>query len=181
MAGRTRSLAAGICPASTAPIPSLPLFVSDNVVFGGLAGVANAAIPLGDPGSLGAGVHSGVAGSGDVGTSGNPATGGSGLNMFEDPQAAFNAFRRIQLSRDNRPRANAFRGPGFWNLDFRLAKDTRITNRVRWELSADFFNVFNHVNLNNPSLSLNNPATFGVYTSQTGGARTVQIGSRISF
>ena len=78
-------------------------------------------------------------------------------------------------------RANAFRGPGFWNLDFRIGKDTQITKRVRWELSADFFNVFNHVNLSTPSLSLNNPAAFGVYTSQTGSPRVVQLGSRISF
>ena len=162
---------------------SLPLFVTDNVAFGSLGAAANAAIPLGDPDSLGAGVHSGVAGSGGVGTLGNPANPvpGSGLNMFEDPQAAFNAFRRIQLSRDTRPRAGTFRGPGFWNLDFRIAKDTQITKRVRWELSADFFNVFNHVNLGAPSLSLNLPAAFGVFTSQTGDARVIQIGSRISF
>ena len=162
---------------------SLPLFVTDNAgVFGGsLSGLNNAAIPLGDPGSLGAGVHSGVAGSGGVGTQGNPATGGSGLNMFEDPQAAFNAFRRIQLSLDTRPRSNPLRGPGFWNLDLRIAKETRITNRVRWELSADFFNVFNHVNLSAPSLNLNSAAAFGVYTGQTGSPRAIQIGSRISF
>ena len=137
---------------------------------------------MGDPDSLGAGVHSGVAGSGGVGTAGNPAAGGTGLNMFEDPQAAYNAFRRIELSRDTRQgRAFAFRGPGFWNLDLRIAKETRITNRVRWELSVDFFNVFNHVNLSAPSLTLNNPAAFGVFTGQTGDPRRIQIGSRISF
>jgi hypothetical protein len=165
---------------------SLPLFVTDNngVFAGSLSGLATGAIPLGDPNSLGAGVHSGVAGSGGVGTAGNPAnaTPGSGLNLFADPEAAYRAFRRIELSRDTRTgRANAFRGPGFWNLDLRIAKETRITNRVRWELSADFFNVFNHVNLSTPSLTLNNPATFGVFTGQTGDARTIQIGSRISF
>ena len=105
-----------------------------------------------------------------------------GLNLFEDPQAAFNAFRRIELSRDTRQgRAFAFRGPGFWNLDLRIAKETRITNRVRWELSADFFNLFNHVNLSTPSLTLNNPGAFGVFTGQTGDPRRIQIGSRISF
>jgi hypothetical protein len=163
---------------------SLPLFVTDNngVFAGSLQGLPVGAIPLVDPGSLGTGVHGGVAGSGGVGTAGNPATGGSGLNLFRDPQAAFASFRRIELSRDTRQgRAQAFRGPGFWNLDLRLGKETRITNRIRWELSADFFNVFNHVNLNDPSLSLGNPANFGVFTSQTGGARSIQIGSRISF
>jgi hypothetical protein len=169
---------------------SLPLFVTDNSgVFGGsLAGLANGAIPTVDPGSLGAGVYSGVNGSGGVGTVGNPAARGSGLNMFTDPQAAFNSFRRIQLSRDGRQgRAYAFRGPGFWNVDFRVAKETSITERVKFEFSFDFFNLFNHVNFAAPSLSLNNPATFGVYTAQltppnrNDGARAIQFGSRISF
>jgi Carboxypeptidase regulatory-like domain len=165
---------------------SLPLFVTDNNgVFGGsLSGLATGAIPLGDPNSLGAGVHDGVVGSGGVGTSGNPANAnpGSGLNLFADPEAAYKAFRRIELSRDTKSgRTTPFRGPGFWNLDFRIGKDTQIANRVRWELSVDFFNVFNHVNLSAPSLTLNNPATFGVFTSQTGSPRAIQVGSRISF
>ena len=163
----------------------LPLFVTDNNgVFGGsLANIpANGAIPLGDPSTLGAGVYSGVVGSGGVGTNGNPATGGSGLNLFADPQAAYNFFRRIELSRDGRQgRSNAFRGPGFWNLDLRVAKNTRITRNVDWEFSVDFFNVFNHVNFSNPSLTLNTPASFGVINGTTGGARAIQLGSRFSF
>jgi hypothetical protein len=164
---------------------SLPFFVTDNAgVFGGtLAGVPNqGAIPLTDRSSLGSGVHRGVAGSGGVGTAGNPATRGSGLNLFADPEAAFKSFRRILLSQDGRQgRANHFRGPGFWNLDFRVGKQTRITERVGFEFSFDFFNVFNHVNLAAPSLSLNSPANFGVFTTQTGSARSIQFGSRISF
>ena len=34
--------------------------------------------------------------------------------MFEDPEAAYKAFRRIELSRDTKSgRTNPFRGPGF--------------------------------------------------------------------
>jgi Carboxypeptidase regulatory-like domain len=170
---------------------SLPYFVTDNTgAFGGtVAGVpTQGAILLGDPSSLGSGVHAGVAGSGGVGTAGNPATGGSGLNLFADPEAASKSFRRILLSQDGRQgRATYFRGPGFWNLDFRVGKQTRITERVRFEFSADFFNVFNHVNLAAPSLSLNSPANFGVFTSQvvppnrSEGARWIQFGARLSF
>ena len=164
---------------------SLPLFVTDNNgVFGGsLSGLATGAIPLGDPSSLDTGIHSGVVGSGGVGTAGNPANAnpGSGLNLFADPEAAYKAFRRIELSRDTKTgRADAFRGPGFWNLDFRIGKDTAIGNKVRWELSVDFFNVFNHVNFDTPSLTLNNPANFGVITG-AGNPRVIQIGSRVSF
>ena len=62
-------------PASIARIRACRSIVTDNNgVFGGsLAGLATAAIPLGDPDSLGAGVYDGVAGSGGVGTVGNPA------------------------------------------------------------------------------------------------------------
>jgi hypothetical protein len=170
---------------------SLPFFVADNAgVFGGtVAGVpTQGAIPLVDPSSFGSGVQAGVAGSGGIGTAGNPATGGSGLNLFANPEAAFRSFRRILLSQDGRQgRATYFRGPGFWNLDFRVGKQTRITERVRFEFSFDFFNVFNHVNLAAPSLSLNSPANFGVFTSQftppnrTDGARWIQFGARFSF
>jgi hypothetical protein len=162
----------------------LPLFVTDNAgVFGNIAGApAQGAIPLVDPNTLGAGVYSGVSGSGGVGTSGNPAAGGTGLNLFADPAAAFASFRRIQLSRDGRQgRTMAFRGPWFWNLDFRLAKSTRITEKVGFEFSADFFNVFNKVNFATPSLSLNSPANFGVFSTQTGSPRTIQFGARVQF
>jgi hypothetical protein len=164
--------------------------VDDNAgVFGGsLAGLTNAAIPLVDVSTLNTGVFRGVAGSGGVGTIGNPATGGSGLNLFADPESAFNSFRRILLSVDGRTgRANHFRGPGFWNLDLRIGKETQITERFAYEFSFDFFNFFNHVNLDTPSLSLNNPAAFGVFSSQftppnrTNGARWIQFGSRIRF
>lgn len=169
---------------------SLPFSVDDNAgVFGGsLAGLTNAAIPLVDVSTLNTGVFRGVAGSGGVGTIGNPATGGSGLNLFADPESAFNSFRRILLSVDGRTgRANHFRGPGFWNLDLRIGKDTKITERFAYEFSFDFFNFSNHVNLDTPSLSLNNPAAFGVFSSQftppnrTNGARWIQFGSRIRF
>jgi hypothetical protein len=170
---------------------SLPYFVLDNngtpsngTVWGGtIAGVpAQGAIPTGDRSSLDAGVHAGVGGSGGVGTVGNPGSGGSGLNLFADPQAAFKSFRRTLISVDGRQgRANYFRGPGFWNLDFRVGKSTRITERVRFEFSFDFFNVFNHVNLSTPSLNLSSPANFGVFTSQVNAPRSIQFGSRVSF
>ncbi|MCI0537562.1 MAG: carboxypeptidase-like regulatory domain-containing protein [Verrucomicrobiales bacterium] len=173
----------------------LPLVVFDGGgAFGGslLGAIGLGAIPTVDPASLSASVNRGVAGSGGIGTTGDPArtpTPGTGLNVFADPQAAFNSFRRVLISVDGRSgRPNAFRGLGFWNLDFRLAKETQITERVRFEFSADFFNVFNNVNLFVPAgYSLANRAGFGVITDQfippnrTNGARWIQFGTRIVF
>src|SRR5262249_11351191 len=45
---------------------------------------------------------------------------------------------------------NFFRGPGFWNTDMALLKNFKITERVQTQFRAEFFNVFNHVNFENP-------------------------------
>jgi hypothetical protein len=42
---------------------------------------------------------------------------------------------------------DAFRAPGWWNLDLGVNKDTKISERVTLQLRAEAFNVFNHANL----------------------------------
>ncbi|HZU23898.1 MAG TPA: TonB-dependent receptor [Bryobacteraceae bacterium] len=42
---------------------------------------------------------------------------------------------------------DAFRGPGWWDLDAGLYKDTKITERFSIQLRAETFNLFNHANL----------------------------------
>jgi hypothetical protein len=78
-------------------------------------------------------------------------------------------------------------GLPFWNFDMRFAKDTRIKERATLAFSADFFNVFNHQNFNNPSLNISSPATFGVITgtytppNRTNAARWIEMGLRLEF
>jgi len=50
----------------------------------------------------------------------------------------------------NTPRGY-FRGPGFWNADATLAKDTKLTESSSFRMRIDFFNAFNHTNFANPS------------------------------
>jgi hypothetical protein len=60
---------------------------------------------------------------------------------------------------------NAFTGPGFWNLDFSLARSFRLPflgEGARLSIRADAFNVLNHANLNMPGTVLNVPGTFGI-------------------
>ncbi len=168
-----------------------PLIVTQGTqVWGGtlFLGFATGAIPTVDPSTFGNSAVSGVAGSGGVGTTGNPATGGSGLNLFRDPEAVFKSFRRIELSRDGRSgRANPLRGMPRWNLDMSIGKRTHIAERVSFVFSFDFFNIFNHLDFANPGLSLTAPQAFGVISSQlvpanrTEGARWIQFGARIEF
>jgi hypothetical protein len=120
----------------------------------------------------------------------------NGINLFADPAKVFTEFRPILLSSDNRSgRDSPFRGFGSWNLDFRIGKETSITERVKAEFSADFFNVFNHVVFNDPGsgaaqggLDLTSgPNNFGAASSQAipadriGGSRWIELGLRISF
>jgi outer membrane receptor protein involved in Fe transport len=42
---------------------------------------------------------------------------------------------------------NAFRGPGFWNLDAGIYKNFRISESKSVQLRGEFFNIFNHSNL----------------------------------
>jgi hypothetical protein len=147
--------------------------------------------------SLGGGsIHGGVNGSTvntplgpqSVGTAGDPKNSGTGLNYFADPGGAFLKFRPTLLATDtNDGRDSPLRGLSFWNLDTRLGKSTAITERVKVEFSADFFNIFNHANFLDPSFDTTNPATFGVINTQLipadriSGARWIQLGFRIDF
>ena len=47
---------------------------------------------------------------------------------------------------------NALRGPGYRNVDFSVFKDTDITEKLRIQLRAEVFNIFNHPNFSNPLL-----------------------------
>jgi hypothetical protein len=167
-----------------------PLTVTQGAqVWGGslLLNFASGAIPTVPTSTLSNSVNSGVAGSGGVGTTGNPATGGTGLNMFGDPEAVFRSFRRVEISRDTRSGRNQVRGLPRWNLDTSIGKRTRVTEQIGIIFSADFFNIFNKVDFNNPGLSLTAPQSFGVITSQftpanrTDGARWIQFGLRVEF
>lgn len=39
---------------------------------------------------------------------------------------------------------NAIYGPGFWNVDFSITKNTKLTELLNLQFRAEFFNIFNH-------------------------------------
>jgi hypothetical protein len=98
---------------------------------------------------------------------------------------------------------NAIYGPHFWNVDFALAKNLPIFERLSLQLRAEFFNIFNHPNFALPNFFVT-PMTFtdGTLTgaptnegliSQTpdqaqtnpglggGGPRVIQLGLKVIF
>lgn len=54
-----------------------------------------------------------------------------------------------------------------WQIDFALAKETKITERVSAEFGVQFFNIFNHVQLGDPSTD-NLALNYNVTAVQTG-------------
>ena len=178
----------GVFRATSGP----PLAVVDGDSGGGFFANPLNAIPLVST-NLGAGTHGGVCSSNGFGSAGDgPNCGanlsGTGLNLFANPGAVAGDFRAVNISTDGRDgTGNPLRGLGLWNLDTRLGKTTSFHERFRVEISADFFNIFNHVNFFQPTLNLQNPATFGVISQElipadrTQGSRWIQFGLRISF
>ncbi|MBA4122644.1 MAG: carboxypeptidase regulatory-like domain-containing protein [Acidobacteria bacterium] len=75
---------------------------------------------------------------------------------------------------------NAFRGPSRTNVDFAVAKITPlIGERVTMELRAEFFNIFNTAEFNDPVTSITS-SNFGQITS-TAPPRIIQFAAKFSF
>jgi len=86
---------------------------------------------------------------------------------------------------------NAIYGPGFWNADFSVTKNTDLTERLLFQVRFEFFNIFNHPQFSLPGNSFGSPS-FGQVTSTPdvaqgnpglggGGPRVVQLAARLQF
>jgi hypothetical protein len=102
-----------------------------------------------------------------AGTNSNSANGGNNINMFANPAQVFAEFRPCILGYDTScGAAGQIRGLPNWNMDVNIAKDFRLFHeRVYATMSFQFVNVFNHVALGDPYLSVGDPADFGVLGS----------------
>jgi hypothetical protein len=76
---------------------------------------------------------------------------------------------------------NTFRGPAQKRFDLSFAKNTKINERMSFELGFDLFNVFDWVNFANPNSDLQDSVDFGVITNTTGGPRVGQFRAKFRF
>jgi hypothetical protein len=82
---------------------------------------------------------------------------------------------------------NQFFGRGINNWDAVVSKDTTITERLKFQLRFEVFNLFNRVQFGQPGNTLATPGLFGVSSSQVGrpdgttGARQIQFGAKLLF
>jgi len=139
-------------------------------------------------GSISRSPHFGVTSNGGIGANGDASNGGAGVNMFANPTAVYNDFRAVVLGIDGRANdLGPLYGQHRWNLDFTIAKTTRINERMGLTFYAQFFNAFNHMEFSDPGqygtggLNLQNPAAFGVLNSQFNTPRQVELGLRFFF
>ncbi len=98
-------------------------------------------------------------------------------NYLVEPGNAFGTLGR-----------NVVIGPGFSNWDFALVKNTKITERLTWQIRADAFDLLNHANFNQPVLNGLANATLGVITAGTrftagdfGSSRQIQLAMKLIF
>ncbi|MDT5295709.1 MAG: hypothetical protein QOJ76_2589, partial [Acidobacteriota bacterium] len=75
---------------------------------------------------------------------------------------------------------NTVYGPGRQTLDVALHREFAVTEKLRFQFRAEFFNALNHTNLGTPNRFVNTPQ-FGSITEAATPGREVQLGARVSF
>jgi hypothetical protein len=84
-----------------------------------------------------------------------------------------------QFAYGNSPR-NLLFGPGYFDWDVGIFKNTTIRENVVLEFRGEFFNFLNHANFGIPSANISVPSTVGRISGATD-ARTIQFGMRLRF
>jgi hypothetical protein len=89
---------------------------------------------------------------------------------------------------------NSYRGPGYFNTDFSMLKSFTLTERLRFSIGANFFNVLNHPNFANPvndvasgqlgsitSTVVPPTSPYGAFVGSAVSGREIQVTGRITF
>ncbi len=74
---------------------------------------------------------------------------------------------------------NRFRGPMHWNVDYSIFKNIPITEAMKFQFRAEFFNFFNNVGLGQPVNYVTSPS-FGQIID-AGAPRIIQFGGKFIF
>jgi hypothetical protein len=132
--------------------------------------------------SFSASRHNNPAGSSDFGSN------WYGPNYFANPEAAYSCFRNPILGIDegHNGAAGQLRGLPFWNVDFSVKKNIKVSERFSTEFTAVFTNVFNHNQMGDPYLVLGDVGDWGGLggfsgLGQINNPRTMELGLRIRF
>jgi hypothetical protein len=114
-----------------------------------------------------------------------PATNGSATSVgyIQNPSVLVAGTGFGNLGR------NVIIGPGFSNLDVALVKNTKITERLNWQVRADAFDLLNQTNFTQPASTVAaGSTTLGLITGGTrfpagdgGTSRQLQLAMKLIF
>jgi hypothetical protein len=115
---------------------------------------------------------------------GNPTSGALFDTSYTNPTLGISDFGPYPAAMNAR---NAFRGPGYWNLDLGIYKSFFLGEKYKLQFRAEMYNAFNHANLYLASGDVDvsfNPyldAAKGLTVSGGKDYRTVQLALRLTF
>jgi len=128
---------------------------------------------------------------GSIGSCNNPNVACFDPNAFVDLMTAPQG-----LSAFPNQRRNQYRGPGFFDANFSPSKSFNLTERMKLNVGANFYNVFNHPNFYQPYMYLESggdyvgklyqtvsvPASpYGSFVGAAASGRMVQLQAKITF
>jgi hypothetical protein len=107
-------------------------------------------------------------------------------NLFADPSAAYDQIRQPILGLDTKNGGwGVIRGLSYWNMDFSLRKNIKITEKFNFEFQMVTVNLFNHPVFYDPGpgdyIDTSSSDGFGTLPGQGNTPRTMEFGLRLSF
>jgi hypothetical protein len=122
----------------------------------------------------------------------NRPSGGLPVNFFAQGTSAINNYRNPILGLDNRDGGTGIiSGLRYWNMDFSIKKNFRLTEGISLEFQGVFANALNHNQWQDPLANaeaalFEGPSSFGTLGNgsaqeQPGGDRQIELGARVRF
>jgi hypothetical protein len=108
------------------------------------------------------------------------------INVIGSVERWFDTSVFTPVSRFGNLGRNVVIGPEFNNTDFSVSKQTKLTESIRAQFRAEFFDAFNHANFGQPDSVVGTPA-FGRITStrfptgESGSSRQIQFALKLVF
>ena len=115
----------------------------------------------------------------------NPAFSGSVIEGIPNQYFNPNAFAIPASGTYGNVGRNVLNGPGLATTDLSIAKNTAISEKLRAQFRAEFFNIFNRANFGTPNAVVFTSAgsapssTAGVITATASTSRQIQFGLKL--
>ena len=108
---------------------------------------------------------------------------GSGLTFYDPITLGTGNFTQPGLDQIGTVGRNTVFGPHFFNTDLSVQKNFPLRERVSFQLRADAFNAFNHINWANPNGNIDQGGSIsnGPFPGSSANPRQMQFSARVQF